>query len=236
MLQRHTAETSSSPSDSEWSYKGALCLYLSFALTHITTSLGLRVNRVYSKRTPVKMKLFSIILLGYVSLPLSSALIGYGITMYNPSCAFACRAAIASAPLSCSEEGGHSGHMGHGGGAMTTPECRASDTPFLTTLAWCMQSTCAQFNVEAWRLERYWRDKATGDPAEVPKWAYEQALEQVTQQPQQEVSTTETLNFTATVPYESWDAQRRTLEHFEKQETLHSRYGYGAKGPKHRIY
>lgn len=173
------------------------------------------------------MRPSSIFVLGYVSLPLSFAFIGHGIKMYQPSCAFACRAAIASAPLSCSEEGGHGGHMGHGGGMMTTPDCRASDTPFLTTLAWCMHSTCTQFNIEAWRLERYWRGKATGDAAVVPKWTYEQSLQQVTQRPRQEVNQTKTLNFTAIVPHDSWDAQRRTLEHFEEQETLHARYGYG---------
>ncbi len=181
------------------------------------------------------MRLSPILLLLSISLPPSFALIGHGVKMYSPSCAFACRAAIASAPLSCSTDGGHGSHMGHGEGVMTTPECRAGDTPFLTTLAWCMHSTCAQFNIEVWKLEKYWRDKATGDAAIIPKWEYGQALQQAIRPPRREVKKNETLNVTATVPHDSWDAERRTLEHFEGQETLHARYGYGIGSRKHRM-
>ena len=111
---------------------------------------------------------------------------------------------------------------------MTTPQCRAGDSPFLTTLAWCMNSTCTDFNVEAWRLEKYWRDKTTGDAAVLPKWGYAQALQQVAQPPREDLKKKETLNFTAIVPRESWDAEKKTMEHFEEQETLHARYGYRA--------
>lgn len=175
------------------------------------------------------MRLFSILALVYISLPLFFAFIGHGIEMYNPSCAFACRAAIASAPLSCSGhgEGGHSSSMGHGGAMTTTPECRAGDTAFLTTLAWCVNSTCAQFNIEAWRLEKYWGEQATGAKSVVPKWTYAKAIQQVTEPPKQQLEAKEILNGTATVSNASWEAQKRTLEHFAEQETLHARYGYG---------
>lgn len=82
-----------------------------------------------------------------ISLSTSQAFIGLGISMYNPSCAFSYRAVIASVPLECSEHGGTGGHMGHGSSS-TTPECRAGNTPFLTTLAWCINSTCADFDVD----------------------------------------------------------------------------------------
>ncbi|KAL3422965.1 ferric-chelate reductase [Phlyctema vagabunda] len=159
-------------------------------------------------------------------LPKCLAFIGLGIEMYNPSCAFACRAVVASFPLECSTHEMSSGdHMGHGGMAMTTPECRASDTPFLTTLAWCMNSTCTDFGIEAWKLEKYWAEQSTGAIKTLPKWTYLEALMEVTEIPQQEVSEDGTLNFTAAVSRESWSAERMSMVRFEEQETLHSRYG-----------
>ncbi|KAF2841044.1 hypothetical protein M501DRAFT_1030227 [Patellaria atrata CBS 101060] len=170
--------------------------------------------------------LLAICLLGS-SIPLATAFVGLGKMMYKPSCAYACRAAIESATLSCSEEGhSHGGHMGHGGGMMTTPECRAGDTPFLTTLAYCINSTCEEFDVDFWKLEKYWHDKTTGDVAAVPKWTYGEAvLEAGRNPPETEWDGESTLNFTALVPKESWIAQKMTLEYFEEQETLHARYG-----------
>lgn len=174
------------------------------------------------------MRLSSVLTTIYISAFPALALIGHGIEMYNPSCAFACRAAIASAPLSCSEEGGRGGgHGAHGGGGVvTTPECRAGDFAFLTTLAWCINSTCAPVNVEAWRLEKYWMMKATGDVAVLPKWTYAQALQEVTEPPSREFNESDTVNSTVSVPYDSWDTEKRTMEMFEVQETLHAKYGY----------
>jgi hypothetical protein len=167
----------------------------------------------------------SIVGLTYLFLTPALAFSGYGIEMYSPMCAFSCRGAIASAMLSCSDTSAHGGHL-HGEDAMTTPECGAGDTSFLTTLAWCMNSTCAHLQIETWRLEKYWRDKTTEDLAVVPKWGYTEALDQITQPPEQEFGEEDTLNFTAIVPYHSWISQKCTMEQFELAETLHSRYGY----------
>lgn len=158
----------------------------------------------------------------------SLALIGHGIEMYNPLCAFSCRAAIASAMLTCSDHDMAGGaHSGHGGSGATTPDCRASDSPFLTTLAWCIGTTCAESKVEAWKLEKYWREKTTGDKAVAPKWTLGQALEEVTEPPTRELGEDEMLNFTAQVSQEAWAMHAATMEYFEWQETLHARYGYG---------
>ncbi|KAG9234981.1 ferric reductase like transmembrane component-domain-containing protein [Amylocarpus encephaloides] len=159
-----------------------------------------------------------------ISLPLASALIGYGIDMYKPSCAFACRAAIASAPLSCSDVGDSHG-MSHHGSGMTSPECRASDTSFLTTLAWCIKSTCASYNIDTWKLEKYWREKTTGDMAVAAKWTYGEATQQVVEIPKEELGEDTTLNMTVLVPHDSWLVQKLTMEYFEGAETTHSRYG-----------
>ena len=107
---------------------------------------------------------------------------------------------------------------------MTTPECRSGDSSFLTTLAWCMNERCTPFYVEAWRLERYWSSKATGDPTVLPKWTFAQAVEAASP-PVIDFNAEETINGTERLPIDDWDAQRRTLEEFEHQETLHSTYG-----------
>ena len=174
------------------------------------------------KRTPAAAALLLAVIPGSAA----SGLIGFGIEMYNPLCAFSCRAAIASAPLACTDHSIHSGGHEHGGGGPTTPECRANDTPFLTTLAYCINSTCAESGVDAWKLEKYWKEKTTDDPTVVPKWTYAQTLEHITGIPVKEVPEEETLDFTAVVPHELWDTQKRTMELFEKQETLHSTYAY----------
>ncbi len=161
-----------------------------------------------------------------VAIPAPSvAFIGYGINMYKPLCAFSCRAVIAPARLSCSKhDHAHGGHMGHGGD-MSTPECRADDTSFLTTLAWCINSTCADFDVETWRIEKYWQEKTTGDVRVSPKWTYGESLTKIIEAPVRELAEDDTLNFTAVVPHESWMTQKMTMMYFEEQETLHARYG-----------
>ncbi|KAK2747992.1 hypothetical protein FQN57_001583 [Myotisia sp. PD_48] len=168
-------------------------------------------------------KILALLSLAICTLPGPTfAFIGLGIEMYHPSCAFACRAAIASAPLSCSTHG-----EGEHSKAQTTPDCRAGNTPFLTTLAWCMNSTCDPSTVSTWQLEKYWREKATGGVTVLPKWSYVEAIHQVANPPSREWEgdAHNTLNFTAIVPHHSWESQKLTLEYFEYQESAHAKYG-----------
>lgn len=127
--------------------------------------------------------------------------------------------------LECSEHdhmGG--GHM-HGAGP-TSPECRAGDTPWLTTLAYCINSTCTE-DVAPWTLEKFWADKSTDDKTVQPKWSYQEALVQLgsMEKPTKELGEEEMLDFTALYNQETWETYRGTLEHFEFAETMHSRYG-----------
>ncbi|KFY98048.1 hypothetical protein V498_01689 [Pseudogymnoascus sp. VKM F-4517 (FW-2822)] len=169
------------------------------------------------------MRLPSLLALA-ISLPAATALIGHGVEMYNPTCAFACRAVIASAKLTCSGHEGHTTGMSHGATTTTTPECRAGDTAFLTTLAWCMDSMCAPFSMEAWRLEKYWEERTTGLLGVVPKWTYAKTLQEIVVLPEAEFDKNAVLNGTVVVPRISWDAQMNTLGNFEAMETNHSKY------------
>ena len=154
------------------------------------------------------------------------ALVGFGIDMYNPPCAHACRRAIASNTLSCSSHDASGGHM-HGESGMTSPQCRAHDTAFLTTLARCMSTNCPQYHVPSSRLEKFWEEQCTGDPTVAPKWDYGTALQHVTQPLTREITKDDTLNFTALVPEAAWELQLGTLTFFEAEERVHARYGYG---------
>ena len=159
------------------------------------------------------------------------ALVGIDTDMYNPPCAYACNSAIASNMLSCSSEDEMGGDMDMGS-AMTSPQCRAGDTAFLTTLAWCLHTKCAQYRVRTSKLEKFWEDQCTGDPTVAPKWDFSTALQHVAEPPTQELTMDDTLNFTAITPEATWELQYHTMTAFEAEETVHARYGYGQPIPR----
>lgn len=68
-----------------------------------------------------------------------AAFVGLGSSAYKPYCCTSCRAAFRSATLTCTP---HHHGGGHSHGPMTSPECFASDEPFLSSLAYCLNSTC----------------------------------------------------------------------------------------------
>lgn len=119
--------------------------------------------------------------------------------------------------------GGHS----HGGAMPTSPECYAGDTPWLTTLAYCINSTCTD-TVAPWVLERYWDEQCTGDKSVQPQWTYQQSLEQLQNKsaPTKKIADLgehDILNDTMLYDEETWESFRGTLWAFENAETNHSR-------------
>lgn len=154
-----------------------------------------------------------------------TALIGYPTTMYDPSCAFACRAAIEGAMLACTAMDHRGGGHSTQGGSTTSPGCRAADSPFLTTLAWCLSTTCPGDGVETWKMEKYWAEQTTGDAEVKPKWTYGEALVQVVGVPTARIPQDDMMNTTSLVPHDVWDANKRTLTAFELGEVAHSTYG-----------
>ena len=154
----------------------------------------------------------------------ASALVGFETHMYNPPCAYACRDLIAMAPLSCSKPMTHGGEHMHGADGMTTPECRAQDTPFLTTLAYCMETKCAPYQVKPSLLQKYWEDQTTGDKAVTAKWTYASTLQQITEPPSLELGEEQTLNFTAKLSDEKFKAGYDTNVAFEREEKTHATY------------
>ncbi|KAH7139164.1 ferric reductase like transmembrane component-domain-containing protein [Dendryphion nanum] len=147
---------------------------------------------------------------------------GYGFSWYDPACGFACNNAISGATLVCtSHASGHS-HMG----GPTSPDCYASDTSYLTTLAYCIKSNCDPVKVPTWKREQFWSTKVTGDPTVSPKWDYIRALEEVDGVPTVEYNSSSkaVLNQTVLVPKATYAMQYNFNIKFDYIEMLQAKY------------
>lgn len=157
--------------------------------------------------------------------PVLGALVGYGIYPYEPPCAFACDRSLSSLTLECS---GHMamGSMMHMGPPATSPQCRADDTPWLTTLAWCMSTMCAQHRVSTSALEAYWEKQSTEDSTVAPKWGYTTTLFNIAQPPTQALTDADdSLNVTALVNPATYEAQYNALTAVQRENVVESAFG-----------
>jgi hypothetical protein len=157
-------------------------------------------------------------------------LIGYGITMYNPPCAAACRAVIEGATLLCTPHD-HADHGGHGHGA-TPPECYATDRAFMQTLALCISEQCSdKYTADVY--ERYWRRNEVGGGRVVlepkPSMSYAEALASIEEDPIEVYVSGDPLNKTSSVSDEDWQGYLNALVLFEHIETGHQKYRYAKR-------
>ena len=156
--------------------------------------------------------------------PSGYAFPGYGFSWFDPVCAYACQYPIRSAQLSCTATEPSGFH--DTGAAPSSPECFANDTASLTTLAYCMNSTCDPIKVPTWRREKFWAKEVTGDPAVAPKWSYSRALEEVTEKPTVEFNfmSNNILNQTVLVPSEIYEIESNFMARLDHLEALQPRY------------
>jgi hypothetical protein len=161
-----------------------------------------------------------------------TGLIGYGIPMWQPSCAYACQRVLALSPLECSEH--HSGardnlqrrHGGHAANFATSPDCFNHDRAFLLSLAWCLHQQCSEaHSAELWELERFWETDAVPDAHHAPNYTYFQALELCEGGLKPVVSQGHSLKEPSTLKPENFEAARTYLADFSRVEAQHSRYG-----------
>lgn len=172
------------------------------------------------------MKILSAIwLVSLATRPVLGALVGYGIYPYNPPCAFACHRSLSTLMLQCSGDMTSSGHMG-GHSAMISPQCRAGDSSWLTTLAWCLRTKCAEYQVSISELEAFWETQSTGDQFVAPEWSYSTTLFNIAQAPTQELTRIDdTLNSTALVNPSVYEAQYNALTAVQRENVVESGYG-----------
>ncbi|KAK4201187.1 Ferric/cupric reductase transmembrane component 1 [Triangularia verruculosa] len=151
-----------------------------------------------------------------------------GLTMPadDPPCAFACTGSLAGFALACSIEdhSHHGGGHGHGSPIQTSPSCRANDEPYLTTVAWCMSTKCAEYNVPNSRLEQVWELTITGDPSIPAKWSYTEALLNVDEPPTRKLTMGDELNMTS-LPPDSWLVSFNTASVMDHESRTQSIYG-----------
>lgn len=132
---------------------------------------------------------------------------------YDPVCAMACVRSLYTLGVSCSAGGGTLGMIA----LTTTPECWATNDPYLTSLAYCMKAECAKYNILNSKFESFWELQATGQSnagvKTVPaKWSYAEALAQLSSPPNVTLAAKATwLNQTSLVNPVTYMAQYNVL-------------------------
>ncbi|KAK9775139.1 putative FAD-binding FR-type domain-containing protein [Seiridium cardinale] len=154
-----------------------------------------------------------------------NGLIGYGQWWYDPTCAYACRAVISSAPLDCPDDTMNDGDMSMDM-SMSSPTapCIAENTGFLGTLAYCISKRCPADHVSTSKIEAYWADQATGDATIAPNWSYGDTLANITQAPSRVYQSGDTLNYTAAISDADYDYQYSFDKLFDWEEMTQSTY------------
>ena len=145
----------------------------------------------------MRLSIVSALLLG---VPLAAgAFMGMGGADQTPYCARACYSVLGTANLTCS----HMMDMGDHTMMMATPQCRAGDDAWLTSLAYCFEDKC-DGKVPLWQLEQLWTETATGAPGVPAKWSYQEARSQIDGKPHMAWMSGHTLNMTMTAPEVLW--------------------------------
>ncbi|KAF1814607.1 ferric reductase transmembrane component 4 [Eremomyces bilateralis CBS 781.70] len=117
------------------------------------------------------------------------------------------------------DAGGHS--HGAAPGPVTTAPCRAADTSFLTTLAYCIKSRCKVSNAE---IEKYWFAQVAGDFKTPPKWTYNTTLGNIRGTPKITWASGRTINTTMLVPQSNYNIQVNWIE--IQEQNSHYLYKY----------
>lgn len=109
-------------------------------------------------------------------------LIGWGKTMYNPTCAFACRNVIKACKLFCTPEKSTQNYGTAHSPVYTPPECFTTDPAFLRTMAVCIDTYCSLSDDPPQSLiDDYWASHlattTVGNSRWKPEVSYMEALE-----------------------------------------------------------
>ncbi|KAH6685400.1 ferric reductase like transmembrane component-domain-containing protein [Plectosphaerella plurivora] len=110
-----------------------------------------------------------------------TGLIGYGKTLYNPTCSFACRNVVRKQPLACTPEESTENHGTAHNPVTTPPKCFVQENVFLKTMALCIDTYCPlSGDPPLSLLEDYWASHlgtgTLGNYAHVPVMSYQDAL------------------------------------------------------------
>ncbi|WVN85451.1 uncharacterized protein L203_100597 [Cryptococcus depauperatus CBS 7841] len=155
-------------------------------------------------------------------------LIGYGIDMYKPLCAVACKD-VAPMTLICNDsaDAHHMGmkkrmSMGH---HSPSASCLSTHIPYLQTVAYCMSIHCSDSTALA-RREDWWTKSLVGSAVNQPGpiISYQAALMSITTFPNATLPPNAILTSPALVDEGKYRADFATLNVFQWVEAQHSRY------------
>ena len=160
-------------------------------------------------------------------------IIGLGSDAGFPICAVACARTLAQNSLVCSSVDSYS-TLGLNSHVVTTPECYAGDTFYLTTLAYCLRIRCEYAKLKTSQLEEWWEGATPVEPATAvngkkvlatPKWGYFESLDKIEKTPTQVVMPGQALNFTALVDDTAYRFQLVSNESEVPAVKAQARYG-----------
>ncbi|OBS17645.1 hypothetical protein FPOA_09381 [Fusarium poae] len=152
--------------------------------------------------------------------------IGYGITMYDPPCAYGCIDTVKAWPLNCDGDHGMDQEVSSMHMADATPQCKATNDAFLETMAWCFHTHCKDVNnstlESVWEMDIVGRNKIQPSP----KHSYQVTLALAYKSPPTDiVDSVAVLNKTSLVDEAVWLSNVNADYIFEKMEVVIEKYG-----------
>lgn len=160
-----------------------------------------------------------------------NGIIGFGLSLYQDACSLACHDSLAALYLNCTTFSEHDGMPGMqsdmemggmdmGPAGTTTEECRASNKPWLQTMAYCIQQACGAHGYTVEDQARCFSLHAVAGASEptfhdsLPDSAPTVVLSEHAMW----------LNVTSLVNPYLYHATHGTLEEFARSEYIHTRY------------
>ncbi|TQV94779.1 ferric-chelate reductase [Cordyceps javanica] len=174
-----------------------------------------------------------------VTSPGAHGFIGYGITLYQPYCAFACSFNL-FVPLNCTTadlaiepsyrrrdeaDAAKPVYPSGDGWAVTadpTPTCQSRNEFFLQTLAYCLKLHCATIAVS--EVEKFWEEQLVKLPDGSGPKSYNEVVAAISEPPTRPLNATEVLNFTALITDDQWKLRYVDIINGSKNENTHSLY------------
>ena len=141
--------------------------------------------------------------------------VGLGRTIFEPLCCYACLSSLWGLDLSCTAfQPNPTQQRGY-------PFCHSTNTPYLASLAYCLQVKCAADNVASSVTEQCWA-KVAGDG--LPVGTLQEHLPNTV--PNVTLSYDATaLDQTSLVDEQYYEDSRKTIQGYVKQESAHALYG-----------
>ncbi|CAL3970652.1 unnamed protein product [Diplocarpon coronariae] len=154
----------------------------------------------------------------------ANGIIGFGLSLYQDQCCQACYDSLSALSLSCTTFGDDAsagaGDMGGMSMGTTSPECYATNAPWLETMAYCIKSNCEAHGYPARKQASCFSKHAVAG-ASTP--TFQQSLPSVAPTVELEADAM-WLNATSLVNREIYSSTYGTEAEFARSEYIHTRY------------